>query len=229
MLSVRRSYVALVTFGGGVLTTRLGQATYRLVELLRHCPFDEMENLRVFLLVFENPILMDSESNHVLLSHFVDALLRLPLMQRNVLFVWIADLPSEYFATVVRVVQRYLSFMVLEMRNSSSFSRSHFNTTPACLILAHLNEINTQRVILPRKSFNNDAISTMAPDALKRDYRMWLDPSSGASVHSVCKTCPFLLDPEAKRRLVRVDATDRMSSEVRDIVFCLKCICSCCI
>ena len=210
MLSVRQSYEALFSFGGGVLSTRLGQATYRLVEVLRHCPFDEMENLRVFLIVFENPLLMDSASNHVVVSRFMNALLRLPAEQRGVVFVWIASLPSEYFATVVRVVQRFLTFMTRERKSNVSSG----DTTPACLILAHFYTINRDRMILPWTSFYNDAISAMPLELLKRDYRTWLDPYAGTSVHSICKTCPFLLDPEAKRKLVRVDATDRMSQEV---------------
>ena len=210
MLSVRQSYQALVQFGGGVLSTRLGQATYRLVELLRHCPFDQPENLRVFLIVFENPLLLNSKQNHVVLSTFINALLHLPVQQRDVVFIWIANLPSEYFATVVRVVQRFLTFMTKERHVSVNSS----DTTPACLILAHLYQINIQHLILPWNSFYNDAMSTMPMETLKRDYRTWLDPSSGSNVHSLCKTCPFLLDPEAKRRLVRVDATDRMSREV---------------
>ena len=87
------------------------------------------------------------------------------------------------------------------------------DTTPCCLILAHLYEINVANNILPERSFYNEAISRMSPLALQQDYRKWCSPS-GTNVHSICKTCAFLLDPEAKRRLVRVDATDRMSDEV---------------
>jgi len=210
MLSVRQSYQALLSFGGGVLETRLGQATYRLVDLLSSCPFDEIENLRVFLIVFENPILLNASSNHVVIQKFVNALLRLPLEQRNVVFMWIAQLASEYFAAVVRVLQNFLNFMSKEKKiNVSSGS----DTTPCCLILAHLYEINVANNILPERSFYNEAISRMSPLALQQDYRKWCSPS-GTNVHSICKTCAFLLDPEAKRRLVRVDATDRMSDEV---------------
>ena len=79
--------------------------------------------------------------------------------------------------------------------------------------MENLYQINVERNILPWTSFYNSAISTMSPTALRNDYRTWLSPS-GSNVHSLCKTCPFLLDPEAKRKLVRIDATDRMSSEV---------------
>ena len=137
MLSVRQSYQALLSFGGGVLETRLGQATYRLVNLLTSCPFDEIENLRVFLIVFENPILLNASSNHVVIQKFINALLRLPLEQRNVVFMWIAQLASEYFAAVVRVLQNFLNFMSKEKKINVS---SGADTTPCCLILAHLDD-----------------------------------------------------------------------------------------
>ena len=52
MLSVLLAYDTLLGFGGGVLQQRLSQATSRIIETLAETPFDELENLRVFLIIF---------------------------------------------------------------------------------------------------------------------------------------------------------------------------------
>ena len=77
--------------------------------------------------------------------------------------------------------------------------------------------INSERDILPATTFHNAALSSMPTDELRRDYqRMVLATSSSSKsqVFSFLATVPMLFGPDAKRRLVRVDATDRMHSTI---------------
>ena len=85
------------------------------------------------MILFMNPLLLDSQSNHVVLQRFISSLLKLPDRQRKVLFTWIADLPSEFFSHVVHVVQRYMEFLRTERRTVQIL-----DATPAALILRDL-------------------------------------------------------------------------------------------
>ena len=209
MLSVLLAYDKLMYFGGGALRNRLGQATHRLVETLSSTPFDELENLRVFMILFMNPLLLEAPQQHVILQRLVSALLSLPQRQRNVLFIWIADLPSEFFSRVVSMMQGYLTFLRTEKTVKT------LDATPVCLILKELGLINGKRDILPVIAFHNDALSNMATEDLRRDYHRMISATSNsktASVFSFLAAVPMLFDLDAKRRLVQIDATDRMHS-----------------
>ena len=56
-----------------LIMVTLGRATLHLAEQLRECPFDDAENLSVFLIVLENPLMLRPSSFHVAIetvSHF---------------------------------------------------------------------------------------------------------------------------------------------------------------
>jgi len=48
-----------------LIMVTLGRATLHLAEQLRECPFDDAENLSVFLIVLENPLMLRASSFHV--------------------------------------------------------------------------------------------------------------------------------------------------------------------
>jgi hypothetical protein len=48
-----------------LIMVTLGRATLHLAEQLRECPFDDAENLSVFLIVLENPLMLRPSSFHV--------------------------------------------------------------------------------------------------------------------------------------------------------------------
>ena len=192
-----------------VIKTRLTFATHRLSETIRECFFNEKENLRVFLICFENPILLEPKICHVALERLIRAIMSLSKNAREVLFLWLTKFSSEFLGQIVHVIQNFLT-LIYTYKSMRSVDQ-----TNALLLLSQIYQINQQESILPSSMFYNAAISQIPKDDLSKEYTNWLlQSSSSLAVHSLCQ-CPFVFETHTKRRLIRIDATKRMAENVR--------------
>jgi hypothetical protein len=91
-------------------------------------PFDDSENLSVFLIVLENPLLLRPAAHHVALERVVSGILAIPRTYRVMFFGWMRHYPSEYFSHVVLVMQSYLSFILKD-------KVTRLDPTPVVLVL----------------------------------------------------------------------------------------------
>lgn len=62
---VRRFYQLLLSTDNDQIINTLGRATFQLSEYLKECPFDDPENLSVFLVILENPLLLKSDVYYI--------------------------------------------------------------------------------------------------------------------------------------------------------------------
>eukprot|EP00930_Biecheleria_cincta_P085989 TRINITY_DN7535_c0_g1_i2.p1 TRINITY_DN7535_c0_g1~~TRINITY_DN7535_c0_g1_i2.p1 ORF type:complete len:1110 (+),score=208.72 TRINITY_DN7535_c0_g1_i2:323-3331(+) len=217
LLKVRRAYHTLVfELQSPDLTAILGRATLSICDelLKQRVPTDDPENLRVFLVLFENPLLLGDfrtslfPGYHVALQRLIGAVNSLPKNSQRLLFGWLKHLPSEYFGRVVEVMQQYVTFTLTQPGQNRS------DASAAVLMLQTLWDVNQEMDgILPEWCFHNAAISQSQD--LQEHYRQWKQQQS--LVFSYCKY-PFLLDAEAKRRLLSFDAQVRMESTMQEIV-----------
>ena len=76
--------------------------------------FDDPENMSVFLIVLENPLLLLPQSYHVALQRVVSGILAIPKSYRVMFFGWLKHFPSEYFSHIVLVMQTFLSFILTD-------------------------------------------------------------------------------------------------------------------
>jgi E3 ubiquitin-protein ligase HERC4 len=202
-LSIRHSYNLLLSHAEGELfASRLNVATLRVAEHMKRSEmlFDEAENLRCFLVVLENPILLQPESCYVALGRIVSAMLSLPRPSLDILFSWLRRLPSEFFARIVRVLSGYVTLAVTRPALG-------IDCTPAVLLLEHLFHCNEAAGLLPPAFFTNAAVS--AAVNLADDLARW---RSSPLLFSFCRF-PFLLDLHAKARALHHDAATRMAAE----------------
>lgn len=93
-----------------ILLATLGRATLQLAEHLKECPFDDQENLSVFLIVLENPLMLRPLSFHVAIEQFLNGMLALPKAYQVILFGWYREYKSEYFSRALQVLQEYINF-----------------------------------------------------------------------------------------------------------------------
>lgn len=91
-------------------------------------PFDDPENLSVFLIVLENPLLLRPAAFHVALQRVVSGILAIPTSLRVMFFGWMRHFPSEYFSRIVRVMQAFLSFVLTD-------ELTKLDPTPVVLVL----------------------------------------------------------------------------------------------
>lgn len=217
LLKVRKAYMTLVfELKSSELVATLGRATLSLCDELskQRVPTDDPENLCVFLVLFENPLLLGEHRTsqfpgfHLALQRLTAAVLSLPKDSQRLLFGWLKRLPSEYFGRVVEVMQQYVTFTLTQPGQSRS------DASAAVLMLQTLWELNIEMDgILPEWCFHNSAISQS--EELPEHYSQWRQQQS--LVFSYCKY-PFLLDAEAKRRLLSFDSKVRMESAMQELV-----------
>ena len=149
--SVRLAYTSLVDVEEPQLLITLSRATMQMTQLLRKCP-DTAENLSVFLIALENPLLLNPAQNHVALERLVSGILALQKTARAQLFGWLKHHPSEYFSRVLSVLQAYLSF---------ALGQHHTNADPTAVImvLESLYEVNLKKHIVPNRYFHNNTLA----------------------------------------------------------------------
>jgi alpha-tubulin suppressor-like RCC1 family protein len=135
LADIRCAYEALVETQSAEVLATLGRALMQMTEKLREVPTDDPENLSVFLITFENPLLLKPVNSYVALERIVSGILALPRLSRNQLFGWLKGYASEYFARIVKVVQGYLSYGFSNRANN-------IDPSPAVLVLDILWEIN---------------------------------------------------------------------------------------
>jgi E3 ubiquitin-protein ligase HERC4 len=144
--SVRRSYEVLESIGNEQLMWTLGRSTLLLSEHLKECPWDDVENLSVFLIVLENPLLLQPKSYHIAIERVLSGILALPKSCRMTLFSWLKSYSSEYFSRIITVLHGYLSFGFIN-------TAINIDPTPAVLVLDSLYLCNLDSHIIPSSSF----------------------------------------------------------------------------
>jgi len=93
--AAREAYAAIFSTEKEEVTNVLGRATLQLADRLKEIPFDDAENLSVFLICLENPLLLRPHAFHVAIERVVTGILSLPKPQRLLLFSWLKGLRSE--------------------------------------------------------------------------------------------------------------------------------------
>jgi len=132
---VRAAYTCLIDTQHELVLNTLSRALLQMTESLREVPTDDPENLSVFLIALENPLLLNASQMYVALERIVSGILALPRQSRQQLFGWLRSYPSEFFARVVLVIQGYLSYGLTSKAND-------IDAAPAVLVLQSLWEIN---------------------------------------------------------------------------------------
>jgi hypothetical protein len=97
-----------------ILINRLDLQLLHFVFYVHVGPFDDPENLSVFLIVLENPLLLSPASFHIALQRVVSGILAIPQTYRLMFFGWMKKFPSEYFSHIVTVMQTFLTFILTD-------------------------------------------------------------------------------------------------------------------
>jgi ubiquitin-protein ligase E3 A len=101
-------------------------------------------------------------------------------------------LPADYFSRILQVLQGQLTYL-----SKNAIDRP---ITQAVMVLEKLHQVNEQHKSVPYTSFYNEAISRRSD--LEEDYKRY---RGGAHIFSFCRYA-FLLDPDAKSRILHIDA-----------------------
>ena len=217
---VREAYVALVDTQHELVLATLGRALLQMTECLREVPTDDPENLSVFLIILENPLLLNASLTYVALERIVSGILALPSTTKRQLFGWLRAYPSEYFARVVQVIQGYLSYGL-----GASGRANNIDSSPAVLVLQSLYEINGGDVhtsvtstaigtgkgyssrprIIPDSFFVNDAVNAHIDLLSERAKFLSAQRDSHNTRVFNYINYPFLLKVSIKEKFLRLD------------------------
>mmetsp|Transcript_6189 Transcript_6189/g.9333 ORF Transcript_6189/g.9333 Transcript_6189/m.9333 type:complete len:1082 (-) Transcript_6189:109-3354(-) len=201
--AVRETYQLILSSNCDKILNTLGRATLLVTEQLRDCQFDTAENLYVFLIVLENPLLLKPELFHVALERLVSGILAIPKSYRVMFFGWLKYFPSEHFARILSVLQGYLSF-TLESH------ATNLDPTPVVLVMDSLFACNSEAKIVPPNLFYNVTISK----ALNIHTEWYKYKTTDVSRVFNFFSYPFLVPVEAKNEIIRSEFRQQMQQQV---------------
>lgn len=206
--TVRQAYTALFATENEQVLSTLARATLQMADSLRECPFDDVENLSVFLIVLENPLMLRTSSFHVAIERVINGILALPKVYRLQLFNWLKSLSSEYFSRSIEVLENYISFSV-------SNKTMNLNPTPAVLVLSSLYEANLETKVVPDSSFYNSVLNLYID--FKEEWNKYKESKKNTSLDRVFNFCayPFLIDIIAKNSILYYDFHDRQQNQMQ--------------
>ena len=202
---VRRAYEHILCTENEQVLNTLGRATLQLSDDLKECQFDDSENLSVFLIVLENPLLLKPIHYQVVLERIIAGILALPKSSRLRLFGWLKSYESEYFARVLHVCQYFLHYT---LTNKLSVGDS----APIVLVLQSLYECNKEVNVIPESMFYSDVVSKNIN--LRQEWMACkINKRDGLSVFNYC-AYPFLLPILDKATLIRDESKELMNQQI---------------
>lgn len=146
--AVRGAFTQLVSLRSEAVLRTLGRATLQLSSQLASVPADSPETLNVFLIAFLNPILLSPAQHHVAVARIIDAFLGLSREARDIVVGWTRGLHSEYFSTILGVLQAFVTYAEEHLRPGR-------DAAPAVMLLKELFRVNERNYIVPSTLFWN--------------------------------------------------------------------------
>ncbi len=177
----------------------LGQALYKY-------QFKEMDHISVLLTVIANPQLT-ATIHYDLVANLVSAVQKLnPKMKIHLVNqIWGAH-GADYFAHAVKI---FVSFM-----EEAVSRKDRSKLWPTASFLADLHAQNGKIGVIDISHFYSNTISLLTD--LRNDYNIF-KTQGDTGIFTLCKF-PFLLNAEAKRRLLRCEALSHMSTEQHNVM-----------
>lgn len=197
--AVRRSYDLIFSIDNEQVIATLGRATLQLAEHLRECPFDDQENLSVFLIVLENPLMLRASTFHIAIERFLSGMLALPSTYQVVLFGWYRSYASEYFSRALLVLQEYISFALTSKVTG-------INPVHAVLVMQNLHVANKTERIVPDKNFYNRVLSRSID--MLAEWERYKASGKDSQVFNYF-AYPFLVDLNTKSVLLHRDFQEK--------------------
>jgi hypothetical protein len=164
--------------------------------------------LRVFLILLQNPLLTRSESYVHTLKRLIRAMRVLPESTLHMLVKMIARLPANRFLKIVQTVQHsFDTFFTPQLYRTSEELRN------ALLILQRLYKANEEHVLIEPQLFYDARVNSELTN-LKDEYKLWKSGKPSLSLFDY----PFLFTPIIKAKLFHIDSFLEMSSKVEDAI-----------
>lgn len=205
--SVREAYALLFAVEkesqGEQIIATLGRATLQLADRLKECPWDDQENLAVFLIVLENPLMLRPSLFHIAIERVVSGILALPRSYRVVLFGWLRSYASEYFGRTLQVLQGYLAFALTN-------KTANIDPAPAVLVLNSLYRCNLLERILPNRLFYCplDVLSSSRSSIdLLAEWDRFKAAETDSKVFNLF-SYPFFIDVVIKNKIMQKEFND---------------------
>jgi hypothetical protein len=218
----------------GQVVSTLGRTLLLVSDHLKKCPFDSPENLNVFMIVFENPLLLQPNKLHVVLqrvspfhllfpmSHtstlqLVTGILAIPKSYRVMFFGWLKHFSSEYFSRILLVMQSFLSFILTNKASNldstpvvlvidRSLRTSTFSLLSLISTVHSLFSCNNEANIVPISLFCNQSVPQAIPIVEEWNKFKTSDVSRVFNFFSY----PFLFPLEAKNQIIRSEFKEQM-------------------
>lgn len=199
---VRESFDALLQLQEPTILDILNKSFSRCLSKHNSQLTTNPETMRVFLIMLESPTLVHvTRLNLPLLERLVNSLNAIPEAMKLILHDWWANYRSEYFARIVQIFNGFITYLAI----NSVDDRLVFATIK---IVSVLYKLNAAHSIIPYENFYLDDQITLSPKLdLEAEYFRWRSAPTGPVFSYL--NYPYFLSPEAKARIMEIDATQQ--------------------
>lgn len=207
--SVRAAYQLIVDLDNVGVNNVLISANGRLAAQLKHASHttSKPEDLRPYIILFENPQLVDPETHKEILGPLLSSTATLPSTQLAILKEWFSGYDSDSFRKLVGLVQQFITLHILT-QNPISLNRET-SLVNATKVLELLHPINERFRHVPYTEFYNEMINENIE--LKEDYVNWKQEEGFSFCHY-----PFILDPGVKSKVLQIESYMQMQQQRRN-------------
>lgn len=204
--AVRAAYNIIVGLDRDDVNNALIGAGGRLATQLKHIAhgISRPEELRQFIILYENPQLIDPETHRDILGPLLSSTAALPAKYLTVLQDWFSGYDAEQFRKLVGLVQQFITLYIL-MANPILLNREPF-IVAATKVLAMLHPINEKYHHIPYSEFYNEMVNDKIE--LKEDYINWKHEGGFTFAHY-----PFILDPGVKSKILQIESYMQMRQQ----------------
>uniref|UniRef100_A0A8C9S9W4 HECT and RLD domain containing E3 ubiquitin protein ligase 3 n=1 Tax=Scleropages formosus TaxID=113540 RepID=A0A8C9S9W4_SCLFO len=195
----------------------LEQATKSFESLLipqLPCSPPDVEAMRIYLILFECPVLQDSKYFITLTIPLAMAILRLDANPSKVLDNWWSLVDGSVFSRLVEIYKNTVVFLLTGGKALliPVFLESYISAT--LRLLEKLHKVNLKAQHVEYNQFYIPDITSLVD--IQEDYLKWFLMNAGISFQSSVTLCayPFILNAQAKTTMLQTDAELQMQMAV---------------
>ena len=215
MDQIRQAYALILQQPPNILRVMMGSISNLLQRLGRR--FEKKEDLRVILIILENPLLtrrsnqQELSFHHHLLRRIYGYLSRLKPDLVKFIICWVSQFSPEVFQQRIECLHHFIATRLKEVLKNGRMTASDWSLTAAARVMSLFFSANDVVKKVPISEFYNTLVDSID---LLYDYDCW---QKSKAPFSFCQY-PFLISMGSKIKIMEIDARRQMEQELKEAV-----------
>jgi len=202
---LRETYNLIISSDKNVANALLGATERILPNLKRDAKgFTKREDLRQFIIILENPQVLNEEYQRTIFNPFCESLAALPSTSQQIIISYISSLTKDDFTKFLSSTQNNISLRFFQPPYMFSLHDDE-SIKASTKFLGLLYAANEIKKYVPYTDFYNDLINERTE--LKDEFLSWkASQDRGVTNNFAFSNFPFILKPEMKSKLLNIES-----------------------